>query len=72
LPRLLTLSAFDRTLFSPFECYTTRLLYRLAGAISNVQAPERDIESELLARLGLEAEVRFVEPQITPKPPAKP
>jgi phenylacetate-CoA ligase len=43
-----------------------------AGAISNVQDPKRDIESELLARLGLEAEVRFVEPQITPKPPAKP
>jgi hypothetical protein len=48
------------------------LLYRLAGATSNVQAPERDIESELLTHLGVEAEVRWTEPQLPPRPPAKP
>jgi phenylacetate-CoA ligase len=43
-----------------------------ASTISSAQDPKRDIESELLARLGVEAEVRFIEPQLPPKPPAKP
>ena len=43
-----------------------------AGAISTAQDPKRDMESELLARLGLEAEVRWTEPQPPPKPPGKP
>jgi phenylacetate-CoA ligase len=38
-----------------------------AGAISPPQDPRRDIESELLARLGVEAEVRWIEPQFQPK-----
>ena len=43
-----------------------------AGTISTAQDPKRDIESELLARLGVEADVRFIEPQFQPKPPAEP
>jgi phenylacetate-CoA ligase len=39
-----------------------------AGAMTPAQDPSRDIESELLARLGVEAEVRFIEPQFPPKP----
>ena len=34
-----------------------------ANAVSYAEDPKRAIESELLARLGLEADVRFVEPQ---------
>ena len=43
-----------------------------AGAISPPQDPRREIESELLARLGVEAEVRWTEPQPPLTPPAKP
>jgi hypothetical protein len=35
-----------------------------AGAIS-AESPQRDIESELLARLGVQAEVRLVDRQAT-------
>ena len=35
LPGLLTLSAFDRTRFSAFECYTTRIGLRIASQAAN-------------------------------------
>jgi phenylacetate-CoA ligase len=38
-----------------------------AGTISAAQDPKREIESELLARLGVESDVRFIEP----KPPSR-
>jgi phenylacetate-CoA ligase len=34
-----------------------------ANTVSSTQDPKREIESELLAHLGIEAEVRFIEPQ---------
>jgi phenylacetate-coenzyme A ligase PaaK-like adenylate-forming protein len=43
-----------------------------AAAISPAQNPKRDIESELLARLGVAAEVRFIEPQPQLDRPTKP
>jgi hypothetical protein len=46
--------------------------YLSAHIISTAQDPKRDIESELLARLGVEAEVRFIQPQFQPNRPAKP
>jgi hypothetical protein len=33
-----------------------------ANTISSAETPQRELESEILARLGIEAEVRFVEP----------
>ncbi len=39
-----------------------------AGTITAAQDPKRDIESELLARLGVDAEVRWIEPRRPPKP----
>ena len=33
-----------------------------ANTISSAETPQREVESEILARLGIEAEVRFVEP----------
>ena len=33
-----------------------------ANTVSSTEDPKREVESEILARLGLEAEVRFVEP----------
>jgi len=39
-----------------------------AGAMAPTRDPKRDIESELLARLGVEAEVRYIEPQPSPQP----
>ena len=43
-----------------------------AAAISPAQNPKRDFESELLARLGVAAEVRFIEPQPQLDRPTKP
>jgi phenylacetate-CoA ligase len=43
-----------------------------AGAVSSTEDPKREIESELLARLGIEAEVRFVEPEQAPPSTRKP
>lgn len=37
-----------------------------ANTISSAADPKRDIEQDLLARLGMDTEVRFVEPQKTP------
>ena len=42
-----------------------------AGAMSPTRDPKRDIESEILARLGVQAEVRYIEPQPQPDRPAK-
>ena len=43
-----------------------------AGSMWPTHDPRRQIESELLARLGAEAEVRYIQPQLPPKPPAQP
>ena len=39
-----------------------------AGTITAAEDPKRDIESELLTRLGVDAEVRWIEPRRDPKP----
>jgi len=49
-----------------------RLVYLFAGAILAAQDLKRDTVSEPLARLGLEAEVCFIEPQLPPTLPATP
>ena len=43
-----------------------------AGTITAAEDPKRDIESELLARLGVDAEVRWIEPRREPTSPPKP
>ena len=43
-----------------------------AGSMWPTHDPRRQIESELLARLGVEAEVRFIQPEVPPKPPTAP
>jgi hypothetical protein len=57
------LEASDRQLLITIELSESLF----AGAISPPQDPRRDIESELLARLGVEAEVRWSEPKFQPK-----